>query len=145
MKLTIEDIKAAQENLSKMIDKFEQQQKNIKFGDVQLQENEKYAGVILNENGEPSHHLILLGGNIQNGKRLYSSVVDLYPSLPTIQELSLLYCNLKTEFYQSIYLSSNGSLQTNWCWCIDFENNQPKYTYKPAHVCQVRRVQIEPK
>lgn len=69
MKLTIEDIKAAQENLSKMIDKFEQQQKqkkqNIKFGDVQLQENEKYAGVILNENGEPSHHLILLGGIFQ--------------------------------------------------------------------------------
>ena len=66
----------------------------------ELKAGEIYAGILLNEDGSPSHHLILLPGD--NAGADWQTQMDWAKStggeLPTRREQSLLYANCKQHF-----------------------------------------------
>lgn len=73
-----------------------------------LNQGEKYAGLILSSNGEPSYHLILLPGQAEdmNWQDAIDWASSIQGHLPTRQEQSLLFANLKGEFEPAWYWSS---------------------------------------
>ena len=72
----------------------------------ELNEGEKYAGIVLKD-GVPSHHLILLPGDKDDGN--WPDAVEWAKErggeLPTKQEQSILYGNLPDEFQKDWYWS----------------------------------------
>jgi len=69
---------------------------------------EIYAGIALNEEGAPSHHVILLDGDADEAP--HQVQIDWAKSiggeLPTRQEQSLLFANCKKHFQKDWYWSS---------------------------------------
>ena len=128
MTITLEAIKTEQTRLAEMIAAFEKQAdqpESIHFPEllVELQPGERYAGLIIGKDGEPSYHLVLLPGqqdditwdkamawaNVWGGQ--YTS------SLPTRREQSLLFANLKEEFEDRAYWSCEASKSdSSWAW-----------------------------
>ena len=91
-----------------------------------LAAGETYAGLILNEDGAPSHHLILLAGDKSlTWEKAKAFAQKAGGELPTRQEQALLYANCKTQFksdwYWSgeLYASGSGS-----AWCQYFDNGR---------------------
>lgn len=86
-----------------------------------LNQGEKYAGLILSSNAEPSYHLILLPGQAENMN--WQDAIDWASSingyLPTRQEQSLLFANLKGEFERAWYWSSEQCSDAN-AWTLYF-------------------------
>jgi len=75
---------------------------------IDLQDGEHYAGLILNADGTPSHHLVLLP---EADKRMaWQAAVehakDQGGTLPTRAEQALLFANLKAQFKAAWYWSS---------------------------------------
>ena len=90
-----------------------------------LAQGEVYAGIALNEDGTPSHHLILLEGEAISGN--WQTQMDWAKSiggeLPTRQEQALLYANSKQQFKPAWYWSSEQhSSESGWAWCQDFHH-----------------------
>lgn len=89
-----------------------------------LAEGEIYAGLLLNEDGSPSHHLILLPS--RNNKKLplekaMKAAEQAGGDLPTRRELSLLFANCKQHFDRTWYWSSEiHESESGWAWCQDF-------------------------
>ena len=76
---------------------------------IELQDGEHYAGLILNADGTPSHHLVLLP---EADKRMpwraaVEHAKDQGGTLPTRQEQALLFANLKAQFQPAWYWSSD--------------------------------------
>jgi hypothetical protein len=75
---------------------------------IELQDGEHYAGLILNADGTPSHHLVL---RPEADKRMpWQAAVELAKdqggTLPTRQEQALLFANLKDQFKAAWYWSN---------------------------------------
>ena len=92
---------------------------------ITLQPGERYAGLLLDAEGQPSHHLVLLPPIA--GRLTWSGAKDAAAAaggeLPTRSEQSLLFANLKGEFEDAWYWSSeeyegNGS----YAWYQLFTN-----------------------
>jgi hypothetical protein len=74
---------------------------------IELKDGEHYAGLILNADGTPSHHLVLLP---EADKRMpWQAAVeyakDQGGTLPTRREQSLLFANSKDQFQPAWYWS----------------------------------------
>jgi hypothetical protein len=71
-----------------------------------LQEGERYAGLILDEDGAPTHHLILLPGD---ESLTFDAATEWAASiggvLPSRNEQALLYANCKDQFQRDWYWS----------------------------------------
>lgn len=84
-----------------------------------LNEGEHYAGLILNDEGTPSHHLVLLPGD--NDDATWQAAVDWAKSiggeLPSRREQSLLYANLKPQF------------QSDWYWSGEQHASVPQFAW----------------
>ena len=113
MTITLESIKAEQTKLAQMIAKFEATAPIlfvIPETSIELQPGERYSGLILGDDGKPSHHLVLLPGDVEanweDAKKLASRAGG---ELPTRREQSLLFANLKSEFKADWYWSSEQS------------------------------------
>lgn len=66
---------------------------------IELREGERYAGLILDATGKPSHHLILLPGATEcDWDAAVKWAVEQGGDLPDRCEQALLYANLKGEF-----------------------------------------------
>jgi hypothetical protein len=117
MTITLESIKAEQTKLAQMIAKFEANAPAlfvVPEVSIELQPGERYAGLILGDDGKPSHHLVLLPGDVEatweGAKKLTEKAGG---ELPTRREQSLLFANLKGEFQADWYWSgeqSSGSI-----------------------------------
>ena len=88
-----------------------------------LAAGEIYAGIVLNEEGAPSHHLILLPGD--NDAANWQAQIDwaklIGGELPTRREQSLLYANCKQHFEQDGYWSGEEySAGSAWCQCFGY-------------------------
>ena len=72
-----------------------------------LNEGEHYAGIALNADGVPTHHLILLPGELESGtwNEAKGWAKKQGGELPTRQEQSLLFANAKQHFESSWYWS----------------------------------------
>lgn len=130
--ITLESIKAEHVKLADMIAAFEKQQEpsSVLFfpeAAINLTPGERYAGIIIGKDGEPSYHLVLLPGQADDitwDKAMeWASwqVGDAVASLPTRREQALLYANLKDEFEERSYWSCEAH-ESGWAWSQHFLN-----------------------
>ncbi|SDR37109.1 hypothetical protein SAMN05443245_5185 [Paraburkholderia fungorum] len=152
MTVTLEAIKAEQMKVSKMIAEFERQAATsiiqIEAAEISLAPGEKYAGVIIGEDGSPGHHVILLPGEAETVDWADAGkwAAEQGGELPNRREQSLLFANLKGEF-QSAWYWSGQQHETNsgWAWYQDFNYGHQSHGDKDFH-CRarvVRRLVIE--
>jgi len=80
----------------------------VREAQIELQPGERYAGLVLDAEGHASHHLVLLPGQAESVS--WTAAKDWADSaggeLPTRQEQSLLFANLKSEFKPRWYWSA---------------------------------------
>nr|WP_245163584.1 DUF1566 domain-containing protein [Burkholderia latens] len=95
-----------------------------------VRDGEKYAGVILDENQRPIHHLILLPGDAKDltWDEAKAWAVEKGGELPTRREQSLLFANLKDEFESAWYWSGERhESNSGWAWYQLFSHGSQFY------------------
>jgi hypothetical protein len=97
---------------------------SIAAATIELKEGEHYAGLILNTDGTPSHHLVLLP---EADKRMAWQAAVEYAKdqggvLPTRAEQALLYANLKAQFQPAWYWSSEEYDGGSCAWGQGFDD-----------------------
>ena len=115
MSVTIEAIQARQTELAAMIQAFQEQATavtciEIEEATIELQPGERYAGAVLDEDGDHMHHLVLMAQ--RPGKKLnWQAAMDwsqsIGGSLPSRQEQALLFANVQP------------ALSPEWHWTAD--------------------------
>jgi hypothetical protein len=147
--ITIDDIKAAQQELAKMTASFEAAQSmsfTLRGCVIDLAAGESYAGLLLSADGMPSHHLVLLPGSAEgvDWKAAKAWAASAGGELPTRREQALLYANLKAEFKSAWYWSGEehegfGS----YAWGLYFSYGNQNYNLK-SYEGQARAVRRFP-
>lgn len=115
-----------------------------------LADGERYAGIVLDEAGNPKHHLILLPEESEHTWHMGIEWAKAQGAeLPTRQDLALLYANLKDEFKgegeESVYWSGEqGPGHINGAWGQWFAHGYQREVHKSffGHVRAIRRVPI---
>jgi len=136
MTITLEKIKEEHSKLAEMIAAFEAQAKASRLVsfpsvEIELKEGEHYAGVITGKNGEPSYHVILLPGQATdiNWKDAQDWAKKSGGELPTRREQSLLFANLKEQFEERYYWSSEAYASGSvYAWVQYFYNGGQGYS-----------------
>jgi hypothetical protein len=101
---------------------------------IELQLGERYAGVLLNEDGTPSHHLVLLPGDADD--ITWSAAVEWAKAaggeLPTRREQALLFANAKSAFEEAWYWSGQEYEEPggSYAWYQDFGYGVQYYLHK---------------
>ncbi len=112
---------------------------------IELQPNERYAGVLLDLNGEIRHHLVLLpeeavGVTWQQATEWATKAGG---ELPTRREQALLFANLPSHFQLRWYWSSDTHEADDGCaWFQYFDDGYQNYHSKSyeGRARAVRRV-----
>lgn len=126
---TLEDIKAEHDRLGQLIAQLSTQAQTpaptlfcVEGVEIELQPGERYAGLVLDEQGQPDYHLILLPGEATDvkWKDAVTAAAGMGGTLPTRQEQALLYANLKSEFKPTWYWSSEEHTDGSFAWLQDF-------------------------
>jgi hypothetical protein len=126
MSITLEAIKAEQTKVNEMIAEFEKQAAcayHVAAATINLAPGERYAGLILGENGETDYHLVLLPGEAEEvtWDNAGKWAQEQGGVLPSRREQSLLFANLKGEFQPAWYWSGQQHEQeSGWAWCQGF-------------------------
>ena len=112
-----------------------------------LNEGEHYAGLILKDDGTPSHHLVLLPGDAEeaNWETQTAWAKEAGGELPTRQEQSLLYANCKPHFNKDWYWScETHSADPAYAWCQGFGygNQHDDHEHYELRARAVRRLPI---
>jgi hypothetical protein len=149
MNITLEQIEAKQTELADLIAKLKVQPKPIQYGIpvavISLAPGERYAGIVLKDDGEPSHHLVLLPGEAEEVE--WQEAKDWAEKqggeLPTRREQALLYANLKSEFKSAWYWSNEANGDAS-AWYQSFDNGNQTYDrqYDELRARAVRRLSI---
>lgn len=148
MPTTLEEIKAAQAKVNELIAAYEAQAATtygVPEALIALKPGERYAGLLLDEKGEPSHHLVLLPGDADdlNWSAAQAWAKEQAGDLPTRREQSLLFANLKSEF-QAAWYWSNEAHSTASAWYQGFyDGTQDDGTqYDELRARAVRRLSV---
>lgn len=124
MTITIEELKADVARLNEKVVAFERAKPrtiNVDEAEIDLAEGETYAGLILKEDGTPSHHLVLLPGEHEGdwaGAKAWATKAG--GELPTRREQSLLFANAKAGFKARWYWSSEKHESGSFAWIQGF-------------------------
>lgn len=125
--ITLEQIEAAHSRVAAMIQDFRKQPLPTEYPvagvKIPLAPGERYAGLVLGDEGQSDYHLILLPGEVEsaNWKDACIWAGDRDASLPTRREQSLLFANLKGEFESAWYWSGEEHEENDgWAWCQSF-------------------------
>ena len=97
----------------------------------ELNEGEIYAGLILDAEGKPQHHLVLLPGDTGDlsWKMAKALAETAGGELPTRQEQALLFANCKKHLKPAWYWSSTQHASgSSYAWCQDFHYGDQDYT-----------------
>ena len=151
---TIADVISMQNHLSKMIQQLvnssQKPSKTIPItGDeITLHDGEEYAGIVLDEDGIPTHHLVLMAGEIEDvtWDKAMEWANAQGGELPTRQEQALLYANCKQHFQKAAYWSNQQSdSDSGWAWYQYFGLGDQYYHPKSyaLRARAVRRLVIE--
>ena len=110
MNITLPEIEAAHIQLGEMIAAFKKKAPTtykLPAVALELHHGEHYAGLVLHDDGTPSHHLILIEGEATgvNWEEAKAWAAKQGGELPTPQEQALLYANLKSHFNKAWYWS----------------------------------------
>lgn len=113
-----------------------------------LASGESWAGVLLNEDGTPSHHVILLPGEAEgiNWNKAVEWAKKIGGELPTRREQSLLYANCKLQFKGEWYWSGEQhAALSDDAWSQGFDGGNQSYLSKSfeASARAVRRLVIQ--
>jgi len=138
--ITLQEIKQKQDEIGAMIAAFESyKDEKISFPatTLSLEPGEKNAGLILGKDGEPDYFLILLPDTaadinwndaVKWAKKLNSKHES---SLPNRREQSLLFANLKDDFEERAYWSSDQHASSSDCaWYQSFGSGYQNYWTK---------------
>lgn len=109
---------------------------------------ELWAGVLLNEDGTPSHHVILLPGEAARigWNKAVEWAKEIGGELPTRREQSLLFANLKLQFKGEWYWSSEQHAAiSSYAWLQGFDDGSQSSYGKSfeARARAVRRLPIQ--
>ena len=137
--ITLDDIVAKQQELAKMIDAIQASQTApvevliVPEATIELRAGEHYAGLMLDDDGKPSHHLVLMADRAE--KVTWDQAVDFAKraggELPTRREQSLLYANLKGLFEAAWYWSAEKySGDGSSAWTQTFYYGYQGYDHK---------------
>ena len=87
-----------------------------------LAAGETYAGIVLAENGTPSHHLVLLKGDkALTWEKAKEFAEKAGGELPTRQEQALLFANCKKQFKSDWYWSGEAyASASGFAWYQSF-------------------------
>ena len=153
--VTLADIEAAHNTVAELIATFKSQSEprplrviTLAGQQVELQPGEHYAGIILGADGAPSHHLVLLPGDVDevNWEAAKKFAAEAGGELPTRREQALLFANLKDQFQGRYYWSSeqHASLD-DYAWRQLFNYGNQNYNDKSAELRAraVRRLTIQ--
>jgi hypothetical protein len=148
---SLADIEAAHQKVSEMIEAFKAQVPHvitIAHAQIDLKPGEHYAGIILGDDGKPSHHLILLPGDVDDvtWAQAKEFAEKAGGELPTRREQALLFANLKDQFEDRYYWSSEQHASYDGCaWYQYFVYGYQNYDSKSAEVRAraVRRLTIQ--
>jgi hypothetical protein len=149
--ITLAAIEAEHQKVAGMIATFKAQAPRIITIDqtrVELHQGEHYAGMILAEDGLPSYHLILLPGTAEKvtWDEAKTFAEEMGGELPTRREQALLFSNLKSQFEESAYWSSEQhAADVNYAWFQYFDYGDQFYDVKSASLRAraVRRLTIQ--
>jgi len=150
--ITLEEIKAMQTQLAEKIATFEQQSGESSIAlcetTITLKSGEIYAGLIIDKEGKPSHHLILIPGEAESinweGAKAWAKGNG--GELPSRREQALLYANLKDQFKPEWYWSSQEhESDSGYAWSQDFISGSQGSRHKDYELRAraVRRLVIE--
>lgn len=109
----------------------------------QLKEGEANAGLIMLPDGKPSHWLILLPGDKDNGNWQDATdwTAEQGGELPTRNEQSLLFANAKDQFKKDWYWSGvTVEGEAEWAWYQYFSNGHQDDVRKSVIICRARAV-----
>ena len=123
--VTLEAIQAKQTELAAMIQQMHEQaaqctQIEIEGCTLELRAGERYAGAVLDEDGDHLHHLVLRAER-PAGKLNWQAAMDwakgVGGTLPSRQESSLLFANCKCH------------LDTSWHWTSETREDDASYAW----------------
>lgn len=109
----------------------------------ELNEGEINAGLMMGLDGKPTHWVILLPGDKDDGN--WQEAADWAKEkggeLPTRNEQSLLFANTKPEFKRDWYWScETHAAESEWAWYQFFGNGNQRYGRKSDDSCRARAV-----
>ncbi len=146
--ITLEAIEAKQTELSILIAKFKEQPvtpatTHWVFPEVsiELQPGERYAGAVLDESGHLMHHLVLMAQR-PTEKLNWQAAMDwatrIGGTLPTRQELSLIFANCKPHLQPVWHWSSESHEEdASYAWSCDFHGGDIDGYRKSYECCAV--------
>ncbi len=122
---TLADIEAAHAETGKLIEAFKARATttlSLPAFQIELAHGERYAGLVFDENGKPSHHVILLPNKTDDltWQEAMGWAAKIGGFLPTRQEQSLLFANLKGQFDEFLHWS-NAQYSENFAWAQVFD------------------------
>lgn len=128
--VTLKAIKERQDELAQMISAFEEAANEpreivVPRQVVTLRPGERYAGIILGDDGMPSYHLVLLPVDADevNWEEAQAWAEQVGGELPRRCEQALLFANLRDEFADAHYWSSaQHASGPDFAWCQHFGN-----------------------
>lgn len=144
--ITLEQIEAAHQATANLIEQFKAQTPKRFTSpaiDIELKAGERYAGLVLKADGAPSHHLILLSGNAEDvtWQAATEWAAKIGGELPTRQEQSLLFANLKSEFLERYHWSCESySSSSAWYQYFGYGSQSNYGHYNELCARAVRRV-----
>jgi hypothetical protein len=146
--LTLDAAKSMHSSLAEIIAKLEADLPitlTLPAATIELAKGERFAGLVLSEDGKPSHHLVLLPGQAtdvdwDDAKTWAASIGG---ELPTRQEQALLFANLKGSFETRAYWSGTPP-SSGHAWCQYFSSGGQDNYSTSAELCAraVRRLPI---
>ncbi len=111
-----------------------------------LADGEHYAGLALNDDGTPSHHLVLLPGDHDDDtwQAAMEWAKSINGELPTRREQSLLFANCKQHFKPDWYWSGEPYASVaRYAWFQSFLYGYQSFSYVNLH-CRARAVRRLP-
>ncbi len=139
--VTLQSIKAKQDEISNMISSFEKQSLEVEYlfpeTQISLKPGEHYAGIILGKDGESSYHLILLPEDKDdiNWDSALTWAKEAGGELPNRREQALLYANLKEHFQAAWYWSNTQHASGSACaWCQSFTYGGQNFDTKSSEL-----------
>jgi len=149
--ITLEFIQAEQTRVNSLIDAYVKQTQASEYripeAYIELHPGERYAGIVLGDDGEPSHHLIQLPGDNDGApwadQKAWADSIG--GELPTRREQSLLFANL-CGFQEAAYWSAETHAEdSSFAWFQFFSYGFQDYLHESAQLraVAVRRLVIE--
>jgi hypothetical protein len=109
---------------------------------IALDPGEHYAGLVLGKTGMPSHHLVLLSGEVESitWAKAKEWAKGAGGDLPSRQEQALLYANLKEQFKSEWYWSGEEHASASgYAWYQYFTDGY-QYDYPETTKLRARAV-----